>query len=89
MTKRKPRMRNTHPHRCPICKAAFECAGDRCAPYNGVPHRRCAPTNRAAKWTIEVYRTDRCPECDAIREGGKCYTNGCSLAEPEFTNYQE
>lgn len=84
---RRPRVRNTHPHLCPVCKTAFECAGQKCAPYNGVPHARCAPNNKAARWTIEVPR--RCPECDAEQKNGKCYTSGCSLAQPEFTNYQE
>lgn len=58
MTKRQPRVRSTHAHLCPICKRPFECAGQKCAPYNGVPHLTCAPTNKAAKWTIEVKHAD-------------------------------
>lgn len=43
-----------HPHLCPVCKKAFMCVGTKCASYNGVPHKACAPTNKTAKWTIEV-----------------------------------
>jgi hypothetical protein len=43
-----------HGHLCPICKTAFNCMGLKCGHLNGVPHLRCAPTHKIAKWTDEV-----------------------------------
>lgn len=45
-----------HPHVCPVCKLAFMCAGARCGAFNGVPHFRCAPSNRFARMTVEAQK---------------------------------
>ena len=43
-----------HTHLCPICKKAFMCKGQKCSSFNGIPHLKCSPKNKFAKWTRTI-----------------------------------